>query len=268
MTDSGSAGSGTVDSGSGDSGSGSGSAGSADLDSGSGSESGDTGEPLPECPEPDEGVAAGFSVEVDGTPIVLEYGDSQEVSGLPEEWAYQDALPEIDGMCDVVEAVPGSLTVTCIDTLDTERTLTVHLAASEALSTDGGGGPVHVHYQVNLASDMLEHVSDSIAHAFVVSNDAGIVLMGIDGRYSIDASLSEAWPQWPDVSIGHGECSGPEDEVTFELEDGSTGVFPHGSAGDLGGYRVLVERADNTTEFDGEFDQTTQTARWLLGLPG
>jgi hypothetical protein len=234
----------------------------------SGSESGDTGEPLPQCPAPDESVAAGFSVELDGTPVVLDSsGSASSVSGLPEDWMVRDGLPEIDDMCDVVEQVPGSLTLACTDTMGIERTLTLHLASSEALSTDVGAGPAHLHYTVNLAHDMLEHVSDSVAHAFVLSDDAGIALAGIDGHYSFEALLSEAWPQWPDVVIRHGECAGPHYQAEFELEDGSTVVLPHGSAGDLGEYRVLVETADETTEFDGEFDLTVQTARWLLGRP-
>lgn len=237
-------------------------------ESGSGSES---GEPPVECPPRDETVSAAFSVEVDGEPVVVDYsGFHGSVLGVPNEWQRDDELPEIDGMCEVMAWMPGSLTVSCTDTIGVERTFTVQLFASEPLSTDVGEGPVHVWYMVNREGDILEHVSDTAAHALVVSDDQGIVLAGMDGRYSFDgysSTLDAAWPQWPDASISSHSCAGPRDEAHFALEDGSSVDLFDGSAGDLGPYRVLVETAEVVEEFDGEFDYAVPTARWLVGLP-
>lgn len=237
-------------------------------DSGSGSES---GEPPMECPPRDDSVVAAFSIELDGEPVVVDYsGFHGSYSGVPGDWQLRDELPEIDDMCEVVASMPGSLTVTCMDAVAMERTLTVQLSASEPLSTDVGEGPVHVWYMVNYDADMLEHVPATMAHSVVVSDDQGIVLAGVEGRYSIEgysATLAAAWPQWPDASISYDPCPGTRGEAHFALEDGSSVDLFDGSAGDLGSYRALVETAVVKDEFDGEFDHGVPTVRWLIGLP-
>lgn len=240
----------------------------ADSDSSDSSDSSSSsGEPPEDCPAPDDTVSAEFSVEIDNIPVVIDYSEFQAPGpGTPDEWQYADSLPEIDSICDVVEQTASSLTVTCIDTQDAARTFALDLGGSEPLRTDVAGA-VHVWYLINADGDMLEHVSDSIGHAFVVSDDDGIVLAGIDGRYSFNASLGDAWPESLHGDVTAAECLGNRGHANFELPDGTTLQTFDGSANDLGPYRVLVETAVADTEFDGEFDIAAPLARWLIGLP-
>ncbi len=239
----------------------------SDSGSGSGSE---TGEPVPECPAGDETISAQLSVEIDGTPIIVDYGGAGSVAGIPEDWNPTDDQPEIDGMCDVVQQMADSLTLSCADTDGTDRTFALSLQTTDALSTDVGKEPVHLWYMANVGYDMLRKISDTAAHSMVLSNGGGIVLAGIDGRYAagaFSAGLDAAWPQWPQASISSNACAGPRDEAHFELESGETLDLADGAIGDLGPYRVIVETAVSVDEFDGEFDRTVPTARWVLGLP-
>jgi len=237
----------------------------------------ETDEPPVECPSRDESVSAAFSVAIDGGPIVIDYSMySPPESSAPEEWAVWDTEPEIDGACEVMGQAAGSLTLTCPDLAGVTRTFELQLSASELLTTDVGPGPVHLWYLVNENNDELEANPDTIAHAFVVSNDDGIVLAGIDGRYSVYSSLSTAWPSWPSASIGDEPCdvvgefplTARRTLADFALEDGSSLHVYDGSTNELGGYRLLVEIA--TTEFaDDRFGEEVDvdTARFLLGLP-
>ena len=239
---------------------------------GPGTESGsDTGEPVPECPAGDDTISAQVSIAIDGMPVVVDYGGHfGGISGLPEVWDIGGGQPQIDGMCDVVEQLADALTLDCPDSGGVDRTLSLSLQTTESLSTDVGEGPVQVWYLAEFRRDMLETVSDTVAHSVVLSNDTGIVLAAIDGRFAFGtyaAGLDDAWPQWPQASISSNACEGPRDEAHFELETGETLDIVDGSIGDLGPYRVIVETATNVDEFDGEFDYAVPTARWVLGLP-
>jgi len=234
----------------------------------------DSGEPPVECPARDETVSAGFSITVDGMPIVVDYSEYFGVVELPIEWATHDDLPEIDGPCDVVDQPPGSLSLACIDTLGMSRAVTIELSASESLSTAVGPDPVHVWYIANDNGDMLEGYPDTNAHAFVVSTDQGIALAGIDGRYSIGATLQAAWPDWPEGNNGADPCdfggTNPNARRTLAhvaLEDGASADVYDGSVSDVGALRFLVELSTTiSVESKGE-SQTVRTARWLLGAP-
>lgn len=236
-------------------------------------------DPPAECPPRNESISAGFSISIDDQPVDIDYSVYFGVISpvLPEGWNIFDTMPEIDGMCDVVEQVEGSLTLACPDLDGVMRTFEVQLSASETLSTSVGPGPVHAWYLVNDAHDELEANPDTIAHAFVVSNDDGIILAGVDGRYSVYSSLPSAWPDWPQAATGDGPCdvvgegslSAQRTLASIVLEDGSSVEVYDGSAHDLGSYRALVEIA--TTHFasdpHGE-DVDVHTARWLLGMSG
>lgn len=233
-----------------------------DTDTDTGSE---TGEPLPECPE-GEDVSAAFTIEIDGEPITIDYSEfNVDHPGTPEAWTLNDLEPEIDATCNVTEQLPDSLTVTCIDSGKLERTFTVRTEASEALSLDVGEGPVEVWYMVNEEGDMLEHVSDTQGHSFVVSNDAGVVLAGIDGRYTVLGSVPEAWPAALEGRVVTADCLG-RDQAEISLGADSIELL-EGSAGDLGSYRAIVETAVSIPALDGEASESVDEARWLVGLP-
>ncbi|MEM7153823.1 MAG: hypothetical protein AAF799_13325 [Myxococcota bacterium] len=233
-----------------------------DTDIGTGT---DTGEPLPECPEAED-VSAAFVIEIDGQEIDADYAEfSGGVFGRPKDWNVQDTLPEINSMCTILEQMPGSLTLTCNDNDAVERTFTVRPEASEAFALDVGKGPVNVWYQIVEDGDMLEHVSDTAGHSFVLSNDAGVILAGIDGRYTMLGSASEAWPDLIQGRVREPQCTG-RDMAEISLGE-EVAELLEGSAGDLGDHRVIVETAVFTLEFDGELNESVDTARWIVGRP-
>jgi len=123
---------------------------------------------------------------------------------------------------------------------------------------------------------MLEANPDTIGHSFVISNDEGIVLAGIDGRYALHALLVAAWPEWPSGATGDDPCdlvgafplSANRTLASVALEDGSSIEVYDGSANDLAAYRLLIEIAttNRANERFGE-EVDVQVARWLLGQP-
>ena len=112
---------------------------------------------------------------------------------------------------------------------------------------------------------MLEKVSDTAGHSFVLSDGDGVILAGIDGRYTQLGSASEAWPDLIQGRPREPQCTG-RDMAEIALGEDVAELL-EGSAGDLGDHRAIVETAVITLEFDGEFNESVDIARWIVGLP-
>ncbi|MEM7153352.1 MAG: hypothetical protein AAF799_10960 [Myxococcota bacterium] len=249
---------------------------SGDTDGGFETDTGDD-EPLPECPAPDGSVTAGFVVSIDREPVVIDYSEhSAPAPFVPLAWNIRDSEPEIDSTCVLTEMTTTTLGLECDDTTGIQRSISIDLMGSEALSTNVGTAAVHFWYMAEHIGDMLEANPDTIANSFVVSNDEGVVLAGIDGRYAaINAFMSTAWPSPLSGSNGGEPCSGATPTpglrtmATIGVGAGQQLQSYDGTATNLGEYRALIERSTTERSPDplGE-EGDVHIGRWLLGRPG
>lgn len=237
-------------------------------------ESTDDGMEHPDCEPRDESVVAQFSITVDGTPIVVDYSTFHaEVSGLPDSWWELDSATKINGgPCQVTAfaADQGLISMICDDAMGVSRTIELTFSSFPLLAPVIEGDEVQLHYNIQSANDMLEHEPDTAAHAFVLRADTEILLAGIDGRYSVDSSLGDAWP--PSVlrcELLQGDCVPHDRDLAWvrRLPD-EEGTTLDGGFVPVGELLVVVETAsidDADREPAEAIDK--ETVRLLVGPP-
>lgn len=209
-----------------------------------------------ECEAPDGTTTVGFTVAIDGIPIEIDYSQwDAPFPSIPRDWNNWDLEPEIDGTCAVTSFTPdqGLLALVCPDAQGVERTVELTYSSSVALAPDFAIEQVQLFYIVQYNTDELEANPDTTAHGLVLSTDAGLVLAGIDGRFSTYGSPAAAWPAsrlslvltpglCPEQDLGYCELLGRA-RLTVDTSAGDSAVSFDGGSAPLGDDVLVVETA-------------------------
>jgi hypothetical protein len=164
----------------------------------------------------------------------------------------------------------GLVSLLCDDTMGVSRTVDLAFSSSPPLAPELAGDEVQLYYIVQNAHHMLEHEPDTTAHGFALWTDTGLVLAGIDGRFSVDSSLDAAWPSdLLTCGLASGNCLPRSTaRANVRIGEGDYGAAHGGGFVAVGDYLSVVGTA-HIEKADADLAESIdkETVRLLVGPP-